>query len=79
MRARGLTTQAKGFKMSVHINQQRIMVVMARDLAFLKLPREIAFLIVNFLPWFEEFCDDVYDVENKPCPYVEDWRDYGDY
>ena len=55
------------------------MVVMVRDLAFLELPREIAFMIVNFLPWFEEWSDDSYDVEDKPCAYVEDWRDYGDY
>ena len=47
------------------------MVVLERDLAFLKLPREIAYLIVNFLPWFDEHKDDEYDVENKP------WRTGG--
>ena len=72
--------QANGFNTSVHIKSTKRMVVMARDLAFLLfLPREIADIIVNFLPWFEEFSDDPYDVENKPCAYVEDWRDYGDF
>ena len=71
--------QAKGFNTSVHIESTKDGSYV-RDLAFLLfLPREIAYIIVNFLPWFEEYSDDEYDVENKPCAYVEDWRDYGDF